>query len=46
MANSKFQIEKGMLFRLFLSKFNTVDAFYKHILWLNNLFVAKRKDIF
>ncbi len=28
MANSKFQIEKGMLFRIFLSKFNTVDAFF------------------
>ena len=26
-----------MLCRMFLSKFNTVDAFYKHTSWLNKL---------
>ena len=31
------QIDTCILFRIFGSKFNIVDSFYKHISWLNEL---------
>ena len=37
---------QGSWFKIFESKFNTVDACHKSILWLNKLIVAKRKQFF